>query len=328
MRWLALVVLCPVALHAQYSLYAAMTETREYVVGAKLPPSGLFHLSGEGSWEHEGFNHPFVFALDYDSADPSILYLAAGNGLIRGSNHGQTWRILTGSDVTELRDVAVDRHSPGVIYFAHSHGIRVTHDGGANWQEIGASLHRKFTQAIRVDSRPGGMLVSGGEEGIFRSEDGGRTWRIAGAAGFEITRIAQSPHDPCEWLATTQGGGIFASHDCAQTFENEGRAGVGSTLYDIAWDPTNPNRIAVAGWGPGAVFSEDAGRSWRSRNAGLPVPEAVSIAFDPVHSGRVYLSVHDDALYVSNDVGKHWTRQGLDGSVVNCMRFIPEAARK
>jgi hypothetical protein len=27
-------------------------------------------------------------------------------------------------------------------------------------------------------------------------------------------------------------------------------------------------------------------------------------------------------------VGKHWTRQGLDGSVVNCMRFIPEIARR
>jgi photosystem II stability/assembly factor-like uncharacterized protein len=327
MRWLVFALL-PLSLHAQYTLYAAMTETGEYVVGAKLPPSGLFRMLADGSWKHEGFNHPFIFAVDYDPADPSTIYMAAGNGLIRGLHYGQNWRILTGSDVTELRDVSVDRNSPGVIYFAHSHGIRMTRDGGAHWQEIGATLHRRFTQAIRVDRRPSGMLVSGGEEGIFRSEDEGKTWRIAGAAGFQITRIEQSPHRPCEWLATAQGGGIFASHDCAQTFENVGRAGVDATLYDIAWDPTNANRVAVAGWGPGAVFSGDGGRTWQSRNAGLPVPEAVSIAFDPVRSGRVYLSVHDDALYVSEDAGKHWSKEGLEGSVVNYMRFVPGAARQ
>jgi len=324
MRWLVFALL-PLSLHAQYTLYAAMTETREYVVGAKLPPSGLFRMLADGSWKHEGFNHPFIFAVDYDPALPSTIYMAAGNGLIRGLNYGRNWRILTGSDVTELRDVSVDRNSRGVIYFAHSHGIQMTRDGGAHWREIGASLHRRFTQAIRVDRRPGGMLVSGGEEGIFRSENQGQTWRIAGAAGFQITRIEQSPHRPCEWLATTQGGGIFASHDCAETFENVGRAGVGATLYDIAWDPTNANRVAVAGWGPGAVFSNDAGRTWQSRNDGLPAPEAVSIAFDPVRSGRVYLSVHDDALYVSEDAGKHWSKEGLEGSVVNYMRFVPGA---
>jgi photosystem II stability/assembly factor-like uncharacterized protein len=329
-RWLLWLAALP-PLSAQFSLYVCMTVTKEYVVGAKLPPSGLFVQDADGRWQHAGFNHPFIFSLDYDTADPSILYLAAGNGLIRSSEHGGKWKILTGSDVTELRDVSADRNTPGTIYFAHSHGIRVSRDRGATWTEIGGALHRKFTEAVRADRRQAGAVVTGGEEGIFRSEDGGGTWHLAGAAGFQITRIEQSPHDGCEWAATTQSGGVFLSHDCAKTFENSGRVGVGATLYDVAFDSGDAKRIAVAGWGPGVAISEDGGRTWQSRNAGLPVPEVVSVIFDPNVHGRIYASVHDDGLYVSNDVGRSWSKQGLaqelDGSVINRMKFVPQVRK-
>ncbi len=324
MRWLLLFAMGPL-MHAQFSLYACMTVTREYVVGAKLPPSGLFLERADGRWEHAGFNHPFIFSLDYDAADPSIVYLAAGNGLIRASERGEKWKILTRGDVTELRDVSVD--SEGTIYFAHSHGIRMSRDRGATWVEIGATLHRKFTEAIGADRTRAGTLVEGGEEGIFRSEDRGATWTIAGASGFQVTRIEQSPHNGCEWAAATQTGGVFLSHDCAKTFENTGRVGVGATLYDLAFDPLLESRIAVAGWGPGVAVSDDGGKTWQSRNAGLPVPEVVAVIFDPAVRGRIYASVRDEGLYVSNDAGRSWSKQGLDGSVVNRMKFVPARAQ-
>ena len=326
--WLLLLAALPFPLSAQYTLYACVTSTKDYVVGAKLPASGLFLKASDSVWQHAGYNHPFLTAIDYDPADPSILYLAAGNALIRAADHGKTWKFLTGSDVTELRDVAVDRNAPGTLYFAHSHGIRVSRDGGATWQEIGAGLHRKYTEALRVDRRQAGVLIAGGEEGIFRSADGGGTWRIAGAAGFQILRIEQSPHDPCEWLATTQKGGLFASHDCGKTFENAGRIGAGRNLYDIAFDPADPKRIAVAGWDPGVLVSEDGGRTFQPRNTGLPRLAVMSVAFDPAKPGRMYSSVSDEALYVSEDGGRSWAKDGLDGTVVNRMKFIPMGPAK
>src|SRR5271169_514799 len=116
-RWLFLLTLLPGPAYAQYTLYVSMSITKEYVVGAKLPPSGLFLKGPDGRWEHAGYNHPFIFSLDYDAGDPETIYLAAGNGLFRASEGGRKWRLLTGSDVTELRDVAVDRNAPGTIYF-------------------------------------------------------------------------------------------------------------------------------------------------------------------------------------------------------------------
>jgi photosystem II stability/assembly factor-like uncharacterized protein len=311
---------------AQYTLYTCAAITREYVVGAKLPPSGIFRLAPSG-WQHAGYNHPFAFGLDYDRRDPSTLYIASGNGLIRASEHGEKWKILTGSDVTELRDVAVDPNSPGTIYFAHCAGIRVTHDSGVTWRELTGSLRRHYTEAIRVDRRRSGLLIAGTEQGLFRSEDGGETWKLAGASGISIMRIAQSPHDPCHWLAVTQLGGLFASHDCGVTFENSGNLGVGRNLYDIAFDPTTPGRIAIAGWGPGVAVSQDAGNSWTLRNAGLPRPDVWSVVFDPAHAGRLYASVQEEALYVSDDAGSHWSKAGLEGSQIPRMQFVPEVAK-
>ncbi len=302
---------------AQPVLYACASFTREYVVGAKLPPSGLFRRTAAGQWEHLGFNHPFLVTLE--AGPGGALLLAAGNGLIRAPQPDGAWRILTSEDVTELRDVAVDRTAPGAFYFAHTRGIRVTHDGGKTWTELGESLRRKYTETIRVDH---GVLIAGTEEGIFRSDDRGRTWRRAGAAGFQILRIEQSPHDACFWLAATQQGGLFASHDCGRTFENSGNIGLGRNLYDIAFDPTTPGRIALAGWGPGVVISPDNGKTWQERNAGLPGTAVTSAAFDPAHPGRVFAAVHEQAVYVSEDSGVSWTPDGLDAAHVSRLRFI------
>jgi photosystem II stability/assembly factor-like uncharacterized protein len=323
-----LLALLPLPAAGQYSLYTCMVASKDYVVGAKLPPSGIFRKSPAGEWRHAGFNHPIVNAIDFDPREPGTLYVAAGNGLMRVTEHGERWKILTGSDVTELMDVAVDRNAAGTIYFTHSAGIRVTHDGGATWSDASAGLHRKYSQAIRVDSRRAGVLVAGNQEGIFRSEDAGKSWKLAGAAGYQVLRVEQSPHDACFWLAATEGGGLFVSTDCGVSFESNGNLGVGRNLADIAFDPSSPNRLAAAGWGVGLAISEDRGKTWQFRNAGLPSTSVWSVAFDPATPGRLYAGVHEEALYVSQDNGRTWAKDGLLGTRVFRMRFVPEAAQR
>lgn len=318
MRWLFLLAF---PAYAQYTLFTVGVNTKDYVVGAKLPPSGLF-VRANDAWRHAGFNLPIVSALDYDGRDPSILYLAAGNGLIRVTGNGERWKILTGSDVTEILDLSLDA---GDLYFSHTRGIHVSHDRGVTWQEISTGFRRKYTGAIRVDRGRRGVIIAGNEEGIFRTEDGGKSWRSAGAGGYQVLRVEQSPHDPCYWLAATQGGGLYASTDCGATFQSNGNLAVGRNVYDIAFDPASPQRIAVAGWGIGVAVSEDRGKQWELRNNGLPKAEAWSVAYDPARPGRLYTSVHEDAVYVSDDHGRAWRKDGLAGSAVYRMKFVPEA---
>ena len=327
MRWLLLLAMLPAPAAAQFTLYSCGVTSKDYVVGAKLPPSGIFVKPAAGGWRHAGFNHPFISALDFDPAEPAVVYAAAGNGLLRISDRGERWKILTGSDVTELLDVAVDPNAAGTIYFSHTAGIQVSHDWGATWQNAGSGLHRKYTAAIRVDRRRSGTLLAGNEEGIFRSQDGGASWRLAGAAGIQVLHIEQSPHDACYWLAATEGAGLFASSDCGVTFESNGSLGVGRNLYDVAFDPADSRRLAVAGWGLGVAVSEDRGRTWQLRNAGLPSHSVWSVAFDPAKPGRMYAGVHEEAVYTSPDYGRTWMKDGLEGSAIFRMKFVPEAPR-
>jgi hypothetical protein len=320
-----LILALPLA--AQYRLYTCMITSRGYVIGAPLPPSGIFQKPAGGAWEHVGFAHPFVSALDYDPRNPSTLYLAAGNGLIRAVDHGRSWKILTSYDVTELRDLAVDRNAPGTIYFAHTAGIRVSRDGGVTWHSADRGIRRKYTEALRVDRAHDGHLVAGTEDGLFYSVDAGLSWTRAGAAGFQILHVEQAPDDPCLWLAVTQGGGVFVSRDCGRSFENPGRIGIDRNLYDIAFDSSTKGRIALGGWGVGVVVTEDGGKTWKSRNVGLPRPDVWSVAFDPAKPGRLYAGVHEEALYVSDDSGLNWRKDGLEGSVVRRMTFVPEVGR-
>jgi hypothetical protein len=242
--WAAL----PLPALAQYTLYACGSSSKDYVVGAKLPASGIFVRPADGEWRHAGFNHPLINAFDFDPRDPSVVYAAAGNGLLRVSENGERWKILTGSDVTELLDVAVDRNRPGTIYFAHTAGIQVSHDGGATWHDASAGLRRKYTAALRVDSRRAGVLLAGTEQGIFRSEDGGASWKLAGAAGIQVLHIEQSPTIPASgWpppkAADCSRREIAAPHSRAPAISAWG--GI-STIW-----PSTPQRPIASPWPAG-----------------------------------------------------------------------------
>jgi photosystem II stability/assembly factor-like uncharacterized protein len=326
MRRLLLLAMLAGAASGQHTLYTCMVTSKDYVVGAKLPPSGIFVKPAGGAWKHAGYNHPFIAALDFDPREPGTVYVAAGNGLLRVTSGGEKWKILTGHDVTELMDVSVDRQS-GDIYFTHTRGIRVSRDRGATWTELAAGFRRRYSQAIRVDLRGGGVLVAGNEDGLFRSGDGGRSWRSAGAAGLQVLRVEQSMHNPCHWLAGTQGGGLYVSTDCGVSFESNGNLAVGRNASDIAYDPGSGSRVAVAGWGFGVALSEDLGKTWTFRNTGLPGLSVWSVAFDPDAPGRMYAGVHEEALYVSTDYGRSWSKEGLAGSRVYRMKFVPEGKR-
>jgi photosystem II stability/assembly factor-like uncharacterized protein len=285
----------------------------------------LFARRGDTDWKLQGHANPFTFALDYDPSDSSVVYMAAGNGLIRVPRGGSTWKVLTAEDVTEIRDVSFD--SAGTLYFSHSAGIRVSKDKGKTWREIGASLPRHYCDAIRADREHPGTVVVGCEDGLWRSSDGGSKWNRAGASGLQVMRLEQSPHDACLWMAGTQQGGLFVSEDCGVSFENKGSIGVGRNIYDIAFDPTTPKRVAVAGWGVGIAVSSDLGKTWVQRDRSLPSSDIWSIVFDPGKAGRMFASVHEEAIYVSDDAGATWRRDGLEGSAANRMKFLPGVAK-
>ena len=210
LRFLLLFAAAVLPLCAEWTLYVCMATTKGYFVGSKLLASGLARRTASSEWQQVGHNHPFMFAVDASPNEPANVFVAAGNGLIRIRRQDGAWKILTSQDVTELSDLSID--SKGAIYFGHSAGIRVSADHGETWREISGNLRRKYTEAVRADRSRPRAVIAGGEDGLWRTANNGESWQRAGAAGLPIMHIEQSPHDPCFWLAATQGAGVFASH--------------------------------------------------------------------------------------------------------------------
>ncbi len=327
-RFRFLLLLCcaaQAALAGEHRLYATGVTTKGYVVGAPLQMSGLFLRTGDGEWVEKGFTNPAVLAVDYDRSDPSTLYLAIGNGCFEAKNHGDTWKQLTGWRVTELQDVSLDPNRPGRIYIALPDGVGFSPDGGKTWTHRTPVTRRKYFHNVVVDSAQAGRVIAGGETGLFLSENEGGKWMFVGGNDAQITQLTQSTKNPRHWAASSQDGGLLLSTDGGGTLRQADSLDSRQTIYNADFDPHNAQRIAAAGWGIGVAISDDGGRTWHDRTHGLPIRRIWRVAFDPDRPNRIYAAVHEQGLYVSDDLGFSWKFDGLEGSLLRELRFVPEA---
>jgi photosystem II stability/assembly factor-like uncharacterized protein len=313
----------------QHDMYVCAAINKNYVIGSKLVTlSGIYERAGDGSFQHVGTNYPAIFQLSFDPRDRNVFYAASLNGVLCTRDGGRTWRIGTGWDMTEPKDVFVDQNAPDNVYLALPDGLAVSRDRGLTWvrHEKGLPERGKYTQVVKVDRAKTGRVLAGCESGIYLSDDAAKSWkRVFATSGTTVTDLRQSPHDPKLWVATTQSDGVQLSSDGGKTWRK--LAGVPSeeALYNVAFDATHPQRMAVSSWTYGVYTTEDGGKTWTERNAGLPDEHCVfRVGIDP-DNGRMFAAVYRDALFISDDFGRTWKRDGLEGSTVYNFVFVPRS---
>jgi hypothetical protein len=309
---------------ASHDLYLCVSMAGTYVVGAKVQRlNGIYRSTDRQEVVHLGFNHPRQDALAADPRDPRILYTAGLNGVLRSTDAGATWRIMTGWEMTEPKDIIVDPHQPDRIYIALPDGIGVSEDRGQTWQRRQHGIRRAYTQAIVADRATAGSLVAGTELGIYRSEDDARSWHRVLTTRATVTDVQQSPLDPARFLAATQRDGAWESSDHGRTWQRLRGLPIEHTMHNIEFDPTHAERMVVGGWGLGVRVSEDGGRTWQDRSAGLPNPNIWRVAADPDYPGRLYASPHESPIFVSDDFGRTWRTHWFEGATVWDFAFVP-----
>lgn len=306
---------------------AAINSSSRVMGGRSQTGNGIFRREADGSFAHVGLNYPLLMNVAFDPRDRDRFYVASLSGVLRTEDGGKSWRLVTGWAETEPKCVAVDPNAPDSVYAALPDGVIASRDRGSTWQrtETGLPDRGKYAQVVRVDRARAGRVLIGCETGIYLSEDAAGSWQRVFAATDTVTDIQQSPHDAAVWAATSQSAGALWSRDGGRTWTR--LAGIPSekALYNVAFDPTNPQRLAIASWSYGLWTSEDGGRSWVERNAGLPEPHRVwRTAVDP-DNGRLYAAVTERALFASDDFGRTWQPAGLEGSVIQSFTFVPRA---
>ena len=311
----------------KHDLYVCAVVNRNYVIGSKITTtSGLHVREANGQWVHVGINDPSVFAVSFDPRDHDTFYTAAMNGALRTTNGGKSWRVMTGWDITEPKDICVDPHNPDRVYLAHPGGIAVSDDRGMNWtrRERGLPDRGKYTQSVEVDRFRNGHILAGCESGIYLSQNDARSWRRTLATEETVNDVQQSPNDPDIWAAVTQSAGAFISRNGGRSWSAFDQVPSEAALYNIAFDPTDPDRLAIGSYTYGVLVTEDGGATWSSRNEGLPEPNRIwRVGIDP-DSGSLLASLYQKALYESSDFGKTWKQAGLEGSAINSFVFLPK----
>ena len=323
---LACASLAPAATSDLY--LSASINSSSRVMGSRTgDKDGIFKRAADGGFEHVGANLPLLITLAVDPRDPSRIYAAGLSGVMRSVDSGETWRIVTGWDVTEPKALALDRVQPDTVYAGLPDGFIVSDDLGQTWErrENGLPARGKYTQSLQVDRTREGRVFAGCEKGIFLTEDGAHTWRQVFETVDTVNDIQQSPHDPARWIAVSQSAGALESRDGGLTWKRLPGVPSEHALYNVAFDPLQPGRLAIASWTYGLLTSDDDGLTWTDRNEGLPQPHRVwRTAVDP-DDGRLYAAAYEKALYASSDFGRTWKSIGMEGSVIRSFIFVPHA---
>jgi len=308
-----------------HELILSASINRSYVIGSKLVTlSGLYRRTGEGTFEHFGPNLLHVSAASFDPRDHRMIYLAMLNGALVSRDGGERFRIATGWDMTEPKDVAVDPNAPDTVYLALPDGFAVSTDRGWTWgrREKGLPDRGKYTQAIEVDRTRAGRLLIGCEAGVFLTENGGVRWRRVLPTRATVYDVRQSPANPAWWMAATQRDGVQVSRDSGATWTRIPDLAEDGAWYNIDFGTLQPNRIALSSWNQGLVVSEDGGRTWTPRREGLPTDGRIMrVGIDP-DTDALYVSVRTEDVYRSDDFGRTWRETGLKGSTVSQFLFL------
>lgn len=242
---------------------------------------------------------------------------------------GLTWRAsVTGMPPSAITHVLLDPTSPvdARVLWAVGFGVGVykSVDGGASWalkntgidpgpgkQPTTWRLHRdaKGTLYLIVVRRTeDGKFGTENDGAVYRSLDGAETWQRMklpeGATG--PTGVNSDPRDPNRLYMTAHGrfvrygwvplqpGGLFVSTDAGAnwklTFDKD------QYLYDITYDPRNPDVMYMTGFSSSAWRSADRGQSW-TRIAGYNFKSGHRIFPDPQDSDMIYITTYGSSLW-------------------------------
>ncbi len=308
-------------------IYAVVLISGRMIVGAKNPPSGLFISSDGGkSWIHKGWKNIKANSIAIEpGSNGRVIYLAAGNGVLKTTNGGESWRIMTDWRITEVLKVVIHPKDKNIIFIATPYGVFKSNDAGWNWKEKNNGIKPEqtgttsstFVSSIIIDSRNTKRILIGTEDGIYESLDEGESWKHLALKGIGVRTLVQSPHDPKVLFVGTENDGIFKSTDGGKNWEKVNKGLSSLTIYAIEFDPKDSNIIYAGGFQTGVCRSNDGGNSWICFSEGLGKFNSIhSIAVHPDISNFVVAGTIDGGVYISEDGGKTWRYAGLEGAEV------------
>lgn len=299
------------------------------------------------SWGPPGLAVGFPIDSQADPRDALRLFVNNyDGGNFVTTDGGASWaNASTGYTGADVKDVAVSRQNPAVVYVNTKLGPFKSADGGQSWTGITPIEERPLNEGARIAVDPSDdlhVLMSSSAEGVtYESRDGGDTWRVVTDYGDELRalpgdRVFQGVQAfafaPSKPLKVYGGFGnarcvhslsfvsscnrptivaILTSEDGGRTWTRRtGTPFDTSTVPAIAVHPLDHDTAWAATMDKGIFKTTDGGRSWLPSSAGLSDLRVQSLAIDPVRPGVLYAGTSTRGVFRSRDGGATWTAVG------------------
>ena len=291
----------------QDTLYMSVLNSRKHRLGALDNPTvGLFMSpDGGATWQHKGWTG-YIRTFYTEAGPDGVLWSACGNGVLRSSDHGLTWRITTGWEITEVLKVKVDPKNPSIVYAATAYGVFRSESSGETWTRKNNGFIKPFVSDIVVDKSNTRRLLAASEDGLYESTNSGGSWKKTGLDGKGIRMIVQNPGNFRLFYAGTEDDGFFVSSDAGRTWTASNDGLTSPTVYTIACDPSAAGTLYVGTHGGGVYRSLDGGKQWHPVNDGLTNLVVHAIVVLPSNPSAVLAGTLNGGLFKSTDGGGRW----------------------
>ena len=247
------------------------------------------------------------------AADPfqSTRVLAAGDGLVRSLDSGQTWdRVDGGISGLSVQFVAGAGSRSAVL--GTPNGLMRTDDLGATFTRSTAGLSGGLYGSPVADPKDPSRLFVFTTDGLFGSTDAGRSWS-PGDYGITNTdgRLAFAPGDDRRLYAAGFSGAIGfvkRSLDGGTTWSDANSLGPGGAMFNFATGiavDAGDARIAYLSTGDGMRVTTDGGDHWAT-GGGLPAGSTGIVRADPAVPDVAYV-IAADKIWRTVNHGGSWT---------------------
>lgn len=256
--------------------------------------------------------------LAMDFIDENLGYIVGARDILKTVDGGNTWELVAQSDFDLLSVSFVDSiHgiAVGGDWIYEASGIRITSDGGLNWNMISSNITTNYIDEIKFVNSDTGYAVGGYVSAtycgyIIKTTNAGDTWSAlnTGVNTYWLTDIAILGEDTI--IVVAWEGQILKSTNGGITW-TEQNSNTSASLYALHF--VNSNTGYAVGEDGTIVKTTDGGMTWIQQQS--PTDKHLhSVFFKDANTG--YIPAYDwgidsTILITTIDGGENWTKKSI-----------------
>ena len=274
----------------------------------------LYHWSEEWeSWDDCGIQ---ANDIAYYAGDPSLMYGCGYHNFYSSEDGGLSWDATVGGQGSLFLDVSP--HDPNEVIIAEMSGIWRSTDGCRDVVQSYEGVCGRYIYNLVLCGLDEDVFLCSGPGTLARCVGGSKWENNTTFVGSHVSRfdddnpLVQDPFDPATLYACINDKEmIFRSEDAGENWERISFAPNREPIDGIAIDPSNSERIYLAGGDNWIYRSINGGSDWER----LGVPTGVgdydyttAVAVDPSAPRRIFVCSRTSGLYRSTDDGESFER--------------------